>query len=370
MPRLRQRDLTALSQALETLYADTIADTLPTRILASLRGVFDCDFATFGLMDLRRGIWHTSMLAPVVSDWPGVEVHQRHLHEDPAAAHIMRTRDPSAVKISDFIGLREYRALGLYSEVFGRVGCDRRLGVAVHDGKPVTLVATLNRKGRDFSDEDRTLLNLLRPHLLQANNQVYAARLAQVERERERTNLGEVFGAGLGEVDASSRLLWATARAETLLEEFFPAKGSTRSAGRLPDEMDRQLARTLRPRPLAATDDPSVPQRLVWQFAGPDQRRLKMRLSRGSAPGCWHFVLEETNAAEPGRALARALKLTLRQAEILYWLKQGKTNWEIGSILGIAEKTAGKHLEHIFAKLNVENRTAAVRVAIEAGAHL
>jgi DNA-binding CsgD family transcriptional regulator len=58
--------------------------------------------------------------------------------------------------------------------------------------------------------------------------------------------------------------------------------------------------------------------------------------------------------------------LTPRESEVLYWLMKGKTNWELGSILSITAKTAGRHLEHIFAKLNVDNRTAAVRVAFEA----
>ena len=58
--------------------------------------------------------------------------------------------------------------------------------------------------------------------------------------------------------------------------------------------------------------------------------------------------------------------LTQRQAEILHWLKQGKTNWEIGAILGITEKTTGKHLENIYSRLGVDSRTAAVLLAEQA----
>ena len=367
MARLRQRNLAAFSQALATLYGDTGPDTLPVRVLASLRGLFACDFASFAHMDLRQGVWHTSVLAPVVTDWPGVEVHQRHLHEDPAAAHIMKTRDSNALKISDFVSLRQLRSLGVYREVYGRVGCDRRLGMAVHNGAPVTLVTTLNRRGRDFSEEDRTLLDLMRPHLLRANDQAYAAQLARAARERERINAGDVFDAGLGEIE-SDRLLWLTPRAEKLLKDFFPSRGIHLTPGRLPNELARRLAHTLRPCVSRPGDKPPPLRRFVWQFAGPDKRRLNVRLAHGTAPGRWQIFLEDANAAAPSRALASVLKLTLRQAEILHWLKQGKTNWEIGTILGISEKTAGKHLENIFARLNVENRTAAVRLAIEAGA--
>ena len=51
--------------------------------------------------------------------------------------------------------------------------------------------------------------------------------------------------------------------------------------------------------------------------------------------------------------------LTLREREVLDWLARGKSNSEIGDILGISAATVGKHLEHIYPKLGVENRTAA-----------
>ena len=51
--------------------------------------------------------------------------------------------------------------------------------------------------------------------------------------------------------------------------------------------------------------------------------------------------------------------LTLREREVLDWLARGKSNSEIGDILGISSATVGKHLEHIYPKLGVENRTAA-----------
>ena len=63
--------------------------------------------------------------------------------------------------------------------------------------------------------------------------------------------------------------------------------------------------------------------------------------------------------------LAAALGLTSREAEILSWVIQGKTNPEMSIILGIQLTTVKKHLESIFAKLGVENRPAAVTLALE-----
>ena len=56
--------------------------------------------------------------------------------------------------------------------------------------------------------------------------------------------------------------------------------------------------------------------------------------------------------------------MTPREAEVLFWISQGKSNHDIGVILGAKTGTICKHVEHIFAKLNVENRTAAAFVAL------
>lgn len=60
-----------------------------------------------------------------------------------------------------------------------------------------------------------------------------------------------------------------------------------------------------------------------------------------------------------------SLKLTLREAEVLFWISQGKSNRDIGVILGTKTGTICKHVEHILSKLNVENRTSAAVVALE-----
>jgi len=56
--------------------------------------------------------------------------------------------------------------------------------------------------------------------------------------------------------------------------------------------------------------------------------------------------------------------LTRREAEVLRWIAQGKTNREIGQILDISPRTVNKHLEQVFEKVGVENRTTAASVAI------
>jgi DNA-binding CsgD family transcriptional regulator len=62
--------------------------------------------------------------------------------------------------------------------------------------------------------------------------------------------------------------------------------------------------------------------------------------------------------------LSNAFGLTAREAEVLTWITNGKSNRDIGTILALSPRTINKHLEHIHRKLGVENRTSAAAMAI------
>ncbi|HEY0790293.1 MAG TPA: helix-turn-helix transcriptional regulator, partial [Chthoniobacterales bacterium] len=64
-------------------------------------------------------------------------------------------------------------------------------------------------------------------------------------------------------------------------------------------------------------------------------------------------------SSSPDSTALEGLGLTVREAEVLLWVSRGKTNDEIAIILGISNRTVGKHMEHIASKLNVETRTSA-----------
>jgi DNA-binding NarL/FixJ family response regulator len=78
----------------------------------------------------------------------------------------------------------------------------------------------------------------------------------------------------------------------------------------------------------------------------------------------WMIVLREESDAAQVHALMALLKLTQREAEVLNWVIKGKTNRDIGDILGTSPRTVNKHLEHVFIKLGVETRTAAASLAM------
>ena len=73
-------------------------------------------------------------------------------------------------------------------------------------------------------------------------------------------------------------------------------------------------------------------------------------------------LTRETGSDSPAE-FSKELGLTSREGEVLSWLSKGKTNRDIAQILELSPRTVDKHLEQIYAKLGVENRTAAAAVA-------
>ncbi|MGH1462386.1 MAG: response regulator [Neptuniibacter sp.] len=78
------------------------------------------------------------------------------------------------------------------------------------------------------------------------------------------------------------------------------------------------------------------------------------------------YLLKLVDGDRPtGSDLLKArLEITERESEVLYWIANGKTNREIAEILDMSPRTVNKHLEQLFPKLGVENRTAAAGVAL------
>jgi DNA-binding response OmpR family regulator/DNA-binding CsgD family transcriptional regulator len=91
---------------------------------------------------------------------------------------------------------------------------------------------------------------------------------------------------------------------------------------------------------------------------------LEARVTAAGDDDLVTILLEERRQAGDFSAL-RALGLSEREAEVLFWMSEGKSNPEIALILGAATGTIKKHAENIFAKLGVENRAAAMRLALE-----
>jgi len=152
----------------------------------------------------------------------------------------------------------------------------------------------------------------------------------------------DVGGHGVLMVDAHQRIAWRSPRAQRWLGEFF-ALGRDDACftwlNASADAYGEIRTRTLDERTLTA-------------------RRLG---SVGFGEVMWLLSLRADDAQAPSRLSTASL--TPRETEVLSWIAKGKTNRDVGEILGMSPRTVNKHLEHVFEKLGVETRAAAAALA-------
>ena len=204
-----------------------------------------------------------------------------------------------------------------------------------------------------------------------------AAHTQTARVQRQARNALDAFGHATMVVrPVDGRLLWQTGLARSLLRDYFGSEGPYAPVP-LTDWVRREAA---------ARAGGVAPLPLVTARGG---RRLTLELhAMGEpAPGQaadlataaaatavataddagddeWLIVASEANDAALLEAMMLGFKLTAREAEVLHWVARGKTNRDVGDILGTSPRTVTKHMEHILPKLGVETRTAAAGLVL------
>jgi DNA-binding CsgD family transcriptional regulator len=355
MGRLAQRDLRNLLNCLRDVYAIRSLSAFRADVISTLRNVVPADHTSYNEIDPARKLLITLTNPANAVDFPNsLEVFRRHISEHPLIAYYARTRAGQALKISDFLTQRQFHRLGLYNEFFRRVDVEHQMAFTLPAPSPVMIGIALNRSRADFTERERFCLDLLRPHLIQAYD--IAEVIGQVD---PKTALLEhvVNQGGLGVVvlTRGEKVRLVTRLAEQWLAEYFG--GRLAQMKRLPD----MLRRWVRCQEVASADRDHIPLSREPLRVQQQGKELVVRLL--CEPDQSLLLLKEQFAVQP--PALEAFGLTRREAEVLAWVAQGKTNDEIAIILGVSPRTVAKHLEKMYPKLGVENRTAAAVRALE-----
>ena len=96
-----------------------------------------------------------------------------------------------------------------------------------------------------------------------------------------------------------------------------------------------------------------------------DERQLTIRVSYCTETEHLYLLLEETVPEQFSVESLQLLGLTKRESEVLFWVAKDKSLIEVASLLGISDRTAKKHLEHIYEKFGVQTRLSAVMYALK-----
>jgi len=288
-----------------------------------------CDFVSYTELDLANQSFIASVSVPAVADPTGAGAYWRVMDKHP-----LRGAQGSAAKLSDFVSVRQLHGLQVYTDYLRLWDVEHQLVVRVSSTPEVRRTFLFERSRGDFSERDRLLLDLLRPHLVRLQMAARTRRLvAALASGSDAAGLAWLVLGPQNEVE------FATERTWSLLAAFFGGRrratlpepvgtwlrqhATGRAAGGLPTQTSE---------PLAVESDG---RRLVIHRIGPS------------------LLLANETSAMDGR-------LTRREHEILALVRTGMSNAEIASALSLARGTVRRHLQNVYAKLGVRNRTAAI----------
>jgi CheY-like chemotaxis protein/DNA-binding CsgD family transcriptional regulator len=218
------------------------------------------------------------------------------------------------------------------------------------------LVAALEAGGVDYVTKP------IKPKevLARMNVHLQGARRARQEAQQagQARNALDAFGYASATVRLpEGRIIWQTVLARDLLLRYCGTHAPQAPAVLL-DWLRRHL-------PAAQERGIEPPALDIALGARTLTLRLHQQTGHDDAGDDWLVIMRETSDTGVIEAMSLSLKLTAREAEVLYWVVKGKTNRDIGEIVGSSPATVKKHLERVYVKLGVETRTAAAGVAMQ-----
>jgi DNA-binding CsgD family transcriptional regulator len=344
------QDVARLLDCVREISAFMSGTPFPLRVAAAIHRLVPSDVTTYNLVDGAAGSI-SCLCEPAGSIPPGLqEVFRCHVREHPLITDSLQGAIGGATKVSDLLTPSEFHKLGIYGEFFRPMRIEDQFAITVPLQSPLVIGVAIVRSSRSFTEADRELLDLARPHLIDA----FRTDAAMVDLAGQNAGLEralDVASAAMLLFACDGGLVHATPPARVWLAEYFPG-----SRG-LPAELDAWIRR-------ARAERHALPHPRAAFVVERPERRLTARMVPDLPDGHWLVVLDEQVLSFPPSAL-KPLGLSPRECEVLACVAAGKTNADVAVLLGISVGTVKKHMEHIFDRLGVETRSAAVVRALD-----
>jgi DNA-binding CsgD family transcriptional regulator len=365
MENLTLHDIQNLNQCIQQIYTLHDLDTFAVRSLLIVDQLIPSDFPLFHLTDVRTGQVQDTFLPDYPHLTPEMSsIKSRHLNEHPIAQNISQALQ-GACKISDFLSQKELQSLeGLYQEFLRPLETEDQMMLflpSTNSGNWDQLAIAntqlvgyaFGRTQRSFTERDRLLLNLLRPHLFQAycNAQKY-----HYQQQRANQLQDSLNHLGLIILDTSGQVQLITPQATKWLTTYFP---NHTYLVQFPDRL-WSWVKYQATKIIAETEYPQAFLPLCIQQS---EQQLTIRLIIEKTEDRYILLLEEQTTSILDSL--KLLGLSQRETEVLSWIMQGKDNQTIATQLGVGISTVRKHLESIYRQWGINSRTEAIAKTLQ-----
>lgn len=356
MERLAGKELRRVSEFLRELYQLRTHEEFTTHLVAALRTITEGEFTSYNEYP------HAGNPGAVKADHAGFcdnityysDVLFRHIHQHPIHTYTVTSQQCTALTLSDFLTQREFRKTDLYNEFFKPLCIPYVIGTAITIDRAHFVSIARHRDRKEFGGNTKTILNAIRPHIVQS----FRNALVVTQMQDQLAAMDQAMEAGqqaVVSVTREGRIRFATPHVQRLFTWYglHHKQGAEWIAPSLREWVQQQTAQ------LEVSDD-IAPVARPLAITG-ERGILHIRAIRKEP----HILLllEETGSQATIADLAQ-FGLSRRETEILGLVVDGKTNPEIGMILGISSRTVKKHLEHVYTRLGVENRHAAMTLVM------
>jgi len=185
-------------------------DAFAAAALPGLARLVGCDSVTYNEIgpapgEVRAAEYPAGIIAP-----GSLDVFAAHVHEHPVVNHYRVTGDGRPAKVSDFLSLRRFHALGLYADFFRHIPVEHQIGVSLPGPEGQVVGLAFNRARGDFTEAERDLLALLQGHLAAA-----LGRAHRRQRARQALAAGTTGTTGTAETAGTAETTGTTGTAET-----------------------------------------------------------------------------------------------------------------------------------------------------------
>jgi DNA-binding CsgD family transcriptional regulator len=335
---LRERDFRAALDFVGEVHHAQSREEFRSVLLHGYRNLVPAEHISYNEIE-GEGRVAAAIVEPELPAW-AYPAWERYAGENPLLQRYLRTRDGRALRFSDVISPEQLRSLPLYERLYGPLGVDHQIAFILPSTAELTIAIAMTRAKVDFDERDRKLLELTRPHMIQAY------RAAELRERLASTVTGlrsglNADGTAIVLLDPDGSVGFASAAALELVEQ---APDASLEEGR---PLPRHLA--------------------DWVAEGHSSGSIDvggeaLLLRRFRSDGRTVLLLDDAGRALSLVALGE-LGLTGREAAVLHEFARGAQPAAVGSSLGISPRTVAKHMQRVHAKLGVANRAEAVATA-------
>jgi DNA-binding CsgD family transcriptional regulator len=136
--------------------------------LPGLARLVGCDSLSFTVLGPEPGQTSVTRYPDGASSRCSEAAFAAYVHEHPLVNHYRETCDAHPIMISDFLSRHDFHRLNLYGEYFRWIPVEYQIAFGLPVGGPEIIGIALNRAERDFTEDDRGLLNVIRLPLVTA----------------------------------------------------------------------------------------------------------------------------------------------------------------------------------------------------------